>query len=188
MSARHGTSDERNSCHASRRAPRTRTSDSNNTSLSNPRIENRVSANKSAGPNKAEAGAGAGAGVGATGRSALISDLVAQLKRGEITKSELFAKLQHLQGAAPTPPSTATPEASPGRSSQEDVHPTGTATPSIENPADSQGVAVGHTNGPVGQGAMAAGASFTGDVDAAADTATAGFFTANDRQVRGMSS
>lgn len=146
-------------------------------------MENTVSVSKSAGPNKA--GSGAGAAVGATGRSAFISDLVAQLKRGEITKSELFAKLQHLQGSAPTPPSTATPEGSPGRSSQEDARPIGTATPSIETAANSPGTAVGHTNGPAGQGAIAAGVPFAGNADAAADTATAGFFTAHDRQVGG---
>ncbi|CAM9879383.1 unnamed protein product, partial [Laminaria digitata] len=43
-----------------------------------------------------------GGGAAGAGRSALISDLVAQLKRGEITKTDLFARLQHLQGAGGT--------------------------------------------------------------------------------------
>lgn len=40
--------------------------------------------------------------TGGGARSALISDLVSQLKHGEITKGELFTKLQQLQGAPPS--------------------------------------------------------------------------------------
>lgn len=39
-------------------------------------------------------------GAGGQGRSALISDLVSQLKRGDITKTELFSRLQQLQRPA----------------------------------------------------------------------------------------
>lgn len=137
--------------------------------------------------------------AGAGGRSALISDLVGQLKRGEITKPELFTKLQQLQG---TSAPSSTHQTSPVQNGQAQAHPWDEMQSSTESPTHSPGsVPVNGTNSPQAVGGLArfsggesdaqageAGEATTatrGPLDGVA-TGTTGFFTAYDRQVGEM--
>lgn len=112
---------------------------------------------------------------GGAGRSALISELVAQLKRGEITKTDLFARLQQLQGAGVTGMGDAA----------------GAASATAQSPASSTN-ALPSTSGSLHVAGVGAGrdgdASLvsSGGKEEAADPGeeeAAGFFSANDRQV-----
>lgn len=134
--------------------------------------------------------------AGVTGRSALISDLVAQLKRGEITKPELFTKLQQLQGTYQ--PSLA-PDLSPVQNGQAQAPPPGEAKSSTQSSSHSPGFpSANGTNSPQSVGGLARCSEEESDVqpgearqattaprgylDGVA-TGTTGFFTAYDRQV-----
>lgn len=106
-------------------------------------------------------------GGGGGGRSALISDLVAQLKRGDISKTELFSRLQQLQGPASVKAGTATSGS------------VGGAYGAPANPSAGNAItAVGSTASSGGSSVVAAGTT-------AAESA--GFFSAYDRQVGGGS-
>lgn len=123
------------------------------------------------------------------GRSALISDMVAQLKRGDITKAELFERLQHLQGAtiasgaADTTVATATTvfvertAASGCRASPSDsgAHPTSVPGLGVMIEREFAG------NSPSSSGELPAVAA--GTAVAAAATEAAVLFSAYDRQV-----
>lgn len=110
-----------------------------------------------------------------SGRSALISDLVAQLKRGDITKAELFSRLQQLQG-------TGAPEAEAGKppaASGAKVVPTAgsvTLTGASPDTHDPPGISPSLPEGSV------AGASHPSPTESAV-AESAGFFSAYDRQV-----
>lgn len=112
---------------------------------------------------------------GGAGRSALISDLVAQLKRGEITKTDLFARLQKLQGAGVTGMGDAAGAAS--ATAQSPASSTN-AIPSIPGSLPVAGVVAGRDGG-------ASLVSSAGGQEAAdpGEEEAAGFFSAYDRQV-----
>lgn len=105
------------------------------------------------------------------GRSALISDLVAQLKRGDISKAELFARLQQLQGStAPTGGTPNTSEVVVGRGPPSGVN--RSQPPSCK----ARFVAQDSDLSPASSGSSAVAAG-------AAAAEVAGFFSTNDRQV-----
>lgn len=112
--------------------------------------------------------AGGKRGGGGGGRSALISDLVVQLKRGDITKTELFSRLQQLQGPASAKGGTATSGSAGGADRADGV-------PVNLSAGNGNAItAVGSTASSGGSSVVAAGTT-------AAESA--GFFSAYDRQV-----
>ena len=118
-------------------------------------------------------GRGTGRGTGGGGRSALISDLVAQLKRGDITKTELFSRLQQLQGPQAGVTSKAATDGVDGAS--------GSAAGGDAVPGNT--IAAGGQHGSGSPETVTSGeSSVTAAGKAAAESA--GFFSAYDRQVR----
>lgn len=117
--------------------------------------------------------------AGLLGRSALISDLVAQLKRGDITKTELFSRLQQFQG-----PVSAMASATAGSSAGISASSTdgGGAAPSLRagNTIEGGGGHQAFTGSPVAT--ALSGESSAGAAGVAAG-GPAGFFSAYDRQV-----
>lgn len=107
----------------------------------------------------------AGKQRGGGGRSALISELVAQLKRGDISKAELFSRLQQLQGPTPAKAGTAMGDSAAGADSAPAKLSAGNAITTVGSTASSGG-----------SSALASGTT-------AAESA--GFFSAYDRQVGG---
>lgn len=111
-----------------------------------------------------------------SGRSALISDLVAQLKQGDITKAELFSRLQRLQGSGAAPDTEAghSPADSGTKvaTTADSVTPTG-ASPNIHDP---------HRPDPSPPEHSAAEAHASPG-ESAVVAESAGFFSAYDRQV-----
>lgn len=119
--------------------------------------------------------------AGLLGRSALISDLVAQLKRGDITKTELFSRLQQFQG-----PASGVASAMAGSSAGISASSTagGGAAPSFRE--GNMIAAGGHqasTESPVATASSGESSVAAAAVAGVAATGSAGFFSAYDRQV-----
>lgn len=118
-------------------------------------------------------------GAAGLGRSALISDLVTQLKRGDITKTELFSRLQQFQGPA-SAMAVATAGGSAGISAScTDGGGTAPANLLAGNVDDVAAVDQALTGSPA---TASSGESSTGVAGVAA-AGSAGFFSAYDRQV-----
>lgn len=124
--------------------------------------------------NNSDGGSGRSAGGGSVGgRSALISDLVAQLKRGDITKNELFSRLQQLQG-----PSSAAAGSLVGVATSISTPASVSTTGSANIPPASESAVVGLETTEASPPATAT----SGESPAAAGE-SAVFFSAHDRQV-----
>ncbi|CAM9320548.1 unnamed protein product [Ectocarpus sp. 12 AP-2014] len=124
--------------------------------------------------NNSDGGSGGSRGGGSVGgRSALISDLVAQLKRGDITKKELFSRLQQLQG-----PASAAADPLVGAATSISTPASVSTTGSANTPPASASAVVGLETAEASPPATA----IPGESPAAAGE-SAVFFSAHDRQV-----
>lgn len=120
------------------------------------------------------------------GRSALISGLVAQLKRGDITKSELFSRLQQLQGPGVAVASTSTASAT-GSAISVSVAAcasTSSAAPMTSHSAGNSAMQMGQHFSEASPPTTASSAQSSAKAAGAAAAEAAGFFSALDRQVR----
>ncbi|CAM9090747.1 unnamed protein product, partial [Hapterophycus canaliculatus] len=117
------------------------------------------------------------------GRSALISDLVAQLKRGDITKTELFSRLQQLQGPGSAAASLSTGSATDGaRSVSVAASASTSAAPVANHRAENSVAQKGQPSRRVSPPTTASSAVSSARAAGAAAAESAGFFSALDRQ------